>query len=291
MPDIPLFLSHRKTVVRVNNEIAHIKQFKHASPKKVADLNKLTLKLHEDIEAAITEGKGIYNDLHIIYDEYGPERLKRRASLWVDTFVKAWDQIAFNFQTTILSQEVVTSQSKYYGYFFKSENHIKAELLKPKPALQLEMVAFKFAHYVNSSETYVNDLVEQLLKLETPDINKEADNKEEDAPPNVELIHLFKKVSHYKAVMDLLASKNYCDPLTGIWKDTTLGYMSLIVSVIRDLRIKRYYKSVRLTAKIIKQVAMNTFGVDISMDAINKKSEKNMQPKETDFIPYADTLP
>ncbi len=135
---------------------------------------------------------------------------------------------------------------------------------------------------------------EQLPKEKV--LQPQLDDKKEDEQP-VYLIHLFEYTSKYYKIMKILADKGYIEPNTDIWKDEKKGNKSLLISLIKDLRNKGYFKeNMKPTNQTIINICKNTFGATININTakhannIDSSNSKNKKANLFSFIPIASTL-
>ena len=105
-------------------------------------------------------------------------------------------------------------------------------------------------------------------------------------PEKLEL--LFKSISKYNTIMEILVSKNLVQPNTYIWKDEKKGNKSYLAALIKNLHSKGYYKeNTRPTNPQIMAICKNSFGWDVGLDTI-----KHINALDFDFtfIPIASTI-
>ena len=88
--------------------------------------------------------------------------------------------------------------------------------------------------------------------------------------------------------MNLLVDHNYIQQDTHIWKDETKGNKGYLASLLKHLHKQGYYKNnIPLTNVQIKEIALNTFGWELSIDTIKKASATSAI---FNFIPAVSTI-
>ncbi len=141
-----------------------------------------------------------------------------------------------------------------------------------------------YLHYIN------NKLHKQSAHKKKTNISMKRKNRlpREILVKPLMLCNLFESISKYKFIMNLLVEQNYCEANTFIWKYGGKGNKGLLVDFIKDLHVKKYYRdNKRPTIKQIKEIAQNTFGLNISTDTIKRAKPGEIQ---FPFIPLAPTI-
>ena len=143
---------------------------------------------------------------------------------------------------------------------------------------------------VEAHAKYFNWLKElgNAVEVKAPRKSRKPKNDDSETPPS-KLVEVFKSVSKYSHIMDLLVEHNYCMPITYIWIDHSGGSMSFLAALLKYLQFQGYYKkNKRLKNEQIKEIALNTFGYDIGIDTIKKASPNKIGGLY--FIPPASTI-
>lgn len=122
-------------------------------------------------------------------------------------------------------------------------------------------------------------------------LNKEMSNfksTEKNIKSNLRLSDIFDNSLKYDYIMNLLVKNNYCQAKTFIWKDEGKGNKALLASILKYLHKQEYYKSNKqLTNDQIKEISLNTFGLELSIDTIKKAKIDQFDLR---FIPLASTI-
>lgn len=101
------------------------------------------------------------------------------------------------------------------------------------------------------------------------------------------LIDIFVKKDQYSLIMTLLATNDFVHPETFKWIDKFRSDKGTIITLIKILHIKNYFKAdICLGNKEIQDISLNTFGVKISESHI-KQYKPNLKKNIFDFIPIA----
>ncbi len=105
---------------------------------------------------------------------------------------------------------------------------------------------------------------------------------------NLNLTDVFVNDSKYKYIMNLLVEKGYCQQDTFIWKDLNNGNKGLLASILKHFHSLGYLKNnSQLSTEMIKAIAKNTFGKELSIDTIKKAKPDKFNLK---FIPTAENI-
>jgi hypothetical protein len=116
--------------------------------------------------------------------------------------------------------------------------------------------------------------------------------KEERLQEKTEFAKLFKRTSDYNYLKDLMIARKLIAIGTNKWINDDSGKFSLFISIIKTIDSKGYLNQSRpLSAKQIKEIATNPFGLEISYSTITKHKLSNTANHDVDFIPLASTLP
>lgn len=126
----------------------------------------------------------------------------------------------------------------------------------------------------------------QSAKMSQVDTNSNKRNKESVADENITLVDFFEHVSKYKAIMEILVEKGFCQPITYIWKDEAKGNRGLVVAIVKHLHHQGFLKRMPTNAEI-KVISRNTFHVKIAIDTIKKTKADTFNIQ---FIPPATTI-
>ena len=149
-----------------------------------------------------------------------------------------------------------------------------------------------------SFEKYIEDLqFQRELVLENGESNPGIDasvnmtlsKKSESATSGILTLEtVFSDGYKYNHIMQILVERELCQAGTFIWINFKKGYKNLIVSLLKYLYFQNYYKSKTVVSNDqIRQIALNTFHVNISIDTI-KHAE--IDHYKLDFIPEASTI-
>lgn len=132
--------------------------------------------------------------------------------------------------------------------------------------------------------------IKKTIRREISNIQK--DYKSEEKKNNLESFEkLFKKISSYNKIMQILVEHGYCAPGTYTWIDEKSGNKKFLVSIIKTIQIRRFLKvKGNLTPKQIQYIALNTFNVDVSESLIEKHKLNKVESKILEFIPIASTI-
>jgi len=118
---------------------------------------------------------------------------------------------------------------------------------------------------------------------------KQIDNSQDtiNGTPDC-LLSLFQDVSKYKKIMNILADKSLIEHNTELWKDEGKGSKGYLVSLIKNLHLKQYFKEDKKPSnEQIKVICKNTFGIEISIETIKRIRENSF---DFQFIPYSSTI-
>jgi hypothetical protein len=98
----------------------------------------------------------------------------------------------------------------------------------------------------------------------------------------------FDSISKYKGIMEILVTENFCQQGTYIWKDQKKGNKTILAAILKYLHQQKYYKNNSpLTINQIREIALNTFGMNVAIDTIKKANPANSM---LSFIPPSSTL-
>lgn len=137
-------------------------------------------------------------------------------------------------------------------------------------------------------------LYKQWLEEKLNELNKEfapqLSEKETDQEKLLTLDKVFESISKYKFIMELLANNEFIQPNTYIWKDEKRSNKATLISVLKILHKQGFYKNNKeLKHYEIKDIALNTFGIGISISHI-KQHKLNTAEKAVKLIPIASTV-
>ena len=100
-------------------------------------------------------------------------------------------------------------------------------------------------------------------------VKKNTTTVEEPLSHELSLKEIFKKEEQYFMILDLLREQKLIAANSAIWIDNAKGRKTTIIALIKFLQIQGYYNVKRvLTYEQIKDIAHNTFGVNISLGLI-----------------------
>lgn len=103
--------------------------------------------------------------------------------------------------------------------------------------------------------------------------------------PGLYLRDIFQSEINYYFVLSLLIDEKLISEETHYWIDFSNGSKKLVVVIIKLLKVKGYYQfHSRLSSQAIHDIALNTFGVDISIEYIR---HTNFDDIIVDYIPLA----
>lgn len=124
---------------------------------------------------------------------------------------------------------------------------------------------------------------------EAPEKADEASNKKSKP---VTFIELFKKVSDYNAVMDILAKEGLVNKTSGVWVDTGGGKKSYLIAILTHLRELGYYKhDIKIEGKTFQDVCKNSFQIEVAIDTIKKTKTKDWPPSKLSIITPPSAIP
>jgi len=111
------------------------------------------------------------------------------------------------------------------------------------------------------------------------------DEKPEKKPEYTKLIEAFETTSKYHKIMNLLADKEYCEHNTFIWNKDK----GILIFLLKFLHKRKYYKDNRkLKNSEIVNIALNTFGISLSVSYVKQYKEEDSPIKK--LIPIEYTL-
>lgn len=196
-----------------------------------------------------------------------------------------------NLTNNIITQ--INSSVLYEKGLITDTNKIKFDLIINERKLKLN------EGYINKStneEQRYRNILKEWFRDEKEFIN-EITSLLKDIPPQpngikpanpIKLSDYFESISKFNFIMNLLVEKQYCQPNTFIWKDENKGNKGFLVAILKQLHSQGYYKNnFRLTNEQIKEIALNSFGWDVSIDTIKKTKTIHF---DVSFIPIASTL-
>jgi len=111
---------------------------------------------------------------------------------------------------------------------------------------------------------------------------------EQIKPKPIMLSDIFESTSRYNFIMGILIKQKKCQSGSHIWIGQEKGDKSFLAALLKYLHSQGYYKNKKLTNAEIKEVCMNTFKSDISIDCVKKAKSDNFDMK---IIPLASSLP
>jgi len=80
---------------------------------------------------------------------------------------------------------------------------------------------------------------------------------------------IFKKEEQYFIILDLLRDQKFIAANSTVWLDNSKGKKTAIIALLKSLQIQGYFNLERvLSYEQIKDIAHNTFGVNISFGLI-----------------------
>ncbi len=104
-----------------------------------------------------------------------------------------------------------------------------------------------------------------------------------------DFIKYFADSRNYHGIMKILVKNGKCDPQTHLWIDLGAGYKRHLAELFTVLHTKGYFvNNVRMEATEKQFVALNTFGVEISIDTAKRSSKPSAL--EFDYIPVPSQL-
>ncbi len=117
---------------------------------------------------------------------------------------------------------------------------------------------------------------------------KETSLAIEVVPPKILFIDLFRNVSDYNEIIELLARRELIDPVTKIWIDTKKGKATYLIAILKDLKGKGYYKTpASVENKTYRSIAINTFGMSLKIDTVKRANPLNFH---LNFIPPCSSI-
>jgi len=213
---------------------------------------------------------------------------------------------SLNHNINVLKQsDVYKHESTLYEYILEDREMIYPSDQKVQyEAVFVMSVVFYFHNYFQevipgeddddflSFETYVKDLqFRKELVPENQDDHAETHTGNEITAGDqntLTLESLFADEYKYHRIMEILVENGYCHPDTYIWTDLKKGYKNHIANILKYLHFQNYYKSKSvITNKQIREVALNTFHVEISMDTIK---HADINKSFLGFIPPASEI-
>lgn len=188
--------------------------------------------------------------------------------------IKCWEEPFYDEATESYESEV-DDLDKLFPEIYHKLNHL-----------------YKFREFLSEKiEIHYETTKKEVKKTSPSPVKPPPSAQQSKLPKRTKIMYLkdaFETPSHYIFIMNLLVSKNHCQPTTYVWKDKKKGYKCFLVALLKDLHLKGYYKDKKeLKQQEIKLVAQNTFGVNIGIDRI-KRAEVN--PTLLAFIPYASSV-
>ena len=142
---------------------------------------------------------------------------------------------------------------------------------------------------INEEETVQKALPDACLTPDYPNENsnfeKDQDTSEEKQNNSLTLESVFTDKAQYNNIMQILVEQKFCHEGTFIWTDLKKGYKNLIASILKYLHFQYYYNSkTGLSNEQIRQIALNTFHVEIAIDTIKHADPVKLN---LNFIPKA----
>lgn len=127
----------------------------------------------------------------------------------------------------------------------------------------------------------------KLEQLINPSADKVEDKNKKDVrtPHNFKVINVFEDTSKYVKIRDILVNKEYLEPITFIWKDTSNGHKSTLINIIKTLHLKGFFQNSHvITNEFCIDLVKNTYGIEVGVSTAEK-----VKPN-LDFIPYSTTI-
>ena len=151
---------------------------------------------------------------------------------------------------------------------------------------------FKYAYYSGLAHCVKVELHKHGKLFEKFRFDKCIKNKKKHAQgvpqPTLELELFFESISKYKYIMELLVKKGYCNAGNYNWCDEKKSNKATVLSVMKYLHTLGYYRgNKKLQIKQIKEISLNTFGVEVSESYIK---QHKTDPVQVNFIPLASTI-
>lgn len=115
---------------------------------------------------------------------------------------------------------------------------------------------------------------------------EELSDKQNETTPLL-LSDVFESASRYNHIMKILVEQKKCQPESHIWIGTEKGDYSYLAAILKYLHSQGYYKNKKLTNEQIKEICINTFKWEISINTIKKAKPENFDLK---IITLASTL-
>lgn len=193
------------------------------------------------------------------------------------------------FLAHLLCQDITEVEDFLDYHFKKFEGSPKKIILHTAELFHNHLSKRLSIHHPGSGERLpiINDFLTETI-LKWIERKKENSSRGKVIPSNLKFPQIFKEISQYQYIMNILVEKGYCNPHTLIWEDQTGGSKGLLAAILKCLHTQGYYKNnQKLTSEQIKQIAGETFGLKISIDTVKKANKKN---NVVDFIPVASTV-
>jgi hypothetical protein len=152
---------------------------------------------------------------------------------------------------------------------------------------EAEKIVLWFDNRIDQTKFEImRDISLQAAKIGQVDANSNKRNKKSIPDENITLVEFFEYVSKYKAIMEILVEKGFCQPITYIRKDEAKGFKSLIIAIIKHIHSQGYLKRKPTTDEIVL-ISNSTFRVKISKDTIKRI---NADSFFIDYIPPATSV-
>ena len=137
---------------------------------------------------------------------------------------------------------------------------------------------------IMAGETLISD---DYVTGKDSSIKKENSSVEISETKPLYLADAFESALKYYQIMKILVEQKKCQPESHIWIGTEKGDYSYLAAILKYLHSQGYYKNKKLTNEQIKEICMNTFKWEISIDCIKKAKPENFDLK---IIPLASIL-
>lgn len=116
--------------------------------------------------------------------------------------------------------------------------------------------------------------------------NKKTNSAKKNEDLKLEMY--FESISKYKKIMEVLVKKGLIQEHTYLWKDEGKSNKKLLASLLKHLHSQGYYKNnKRIKNSEIVEVALNSFGWEISIDLVKKVKGSDFPYS---YIPPSSTL-
>jgi len=203
----------------------------------------------------------------------------------------------FNANPTILYGQHASAYIRdlHDHYFHKGMNKISGwnDAMRTYPLVITHEVIKKIGYYSSliHSVDEIKNRYSQIFKQYKFDKHFKAGKSIQNPIAKLELSAIFEKTSHYNQIMELLVKHGQCHPNTYLWKDDKAAYKKIIVGLIKLLHLYKYFiDNTKPSSKEIKEIAKNTFSVDISIATIDHTKNEDLDKRSLSFIPYASEL-